>query len=75
MLLVRRIASILFGFVPLVLIAVGVASVLWEVQAHDPSSAAGRVTGWQVGAVDVGGAVDGAQMGVQFSVNPNEGRR
>jgi len=37
MLLVRQIASILFGFVPLVLIAVGVASVLWEVQAHDPS--------------------------------------
>jgi len=37
MLLVRRIASALLGLVPLVLIGVGVASVLWEVQAHDPS--------------------------------------
>lgn len=37
MLLVRRIAAALLGLVPLVLIGVGVASVLREIQAHDPS--------------------------------------
>lgn len=36
MLLVRRIAAALLGLVPLVLIGVGVASVLREIQAHDP---------------------------------------
>jgi hypothetical protein len=37
MLLVRRIAAALLGLVPLVLIGVGVASVLREIEAHDPS--------------------------------------